>query len=247
VFGEIGMHLAIYDARPDVQAVVHAHPPHATALSCTGSRLLEQPFIAEAVVSIGPSIPTVPFAAPGKPSAEAVARFAIDHDVVLLGNHGALAWGGTVEQAYLRLELVEHLARIATLAEATGGIRPLPDAAVRPLLEARVKARLGAAADRALDLWQRPAGAIGAAALRPTTAPRDPTGVPPDASGSGFRQGVRGRDGQEAREPAARVRPVVACAPAPHSSTPTIAPGRPSSSDVATLVREEILRALRER
>lgn len=208
VFGEIGLHLAVYDTRPDVQAVVHAHPPYATALSCTGSRLLEQPFIAEAVVSIGPSIPTVPFAAPGKPAAEAVARFAIDHDAVLLESHGALAWGGTVEQAYLRLELVEHLARIATLAEATGGIRPLPDAAVRSLLEARVKARLGAAADRALDLWQG------------------------DAAGP---------------RPAGAVRPVVACAPAPHSSTPTIAPDRPSGSDVATLVREEILRALRER
>jgi len=195
-FGEIGLHLAVYAARADVGAVVHAHPPHATALACSGSGLLERPFIAEAVVSIGPSIPTVPFSLPGPGAAEALARFAADHDAVLIASHGALAWGADLEQAYLRLELVEHLARIAILAQAAGGLRYLPDEAIRPLLEARAKANLGAAADRAVE-----GGA----------------------------------------------RPVVACAPAPHSATPVISPGRPSGSEVAALVREEILRALRER
>ncbi|HTE55097.1 MAG TPA: class II aldolase/adducin family protein [Kofleriaceae bacterium] len=199
-FGEIGLHLAVYAARADVAAVVHAHPPYATALACSGSALLERPFIAEAVVSLGPSIPTLPFAAPGKPAAEALAAAAGDVDAVLVANHGALAWGATLEQAYLRLELVEHLARIATLAQATGGIRALPDQAIGPLLEARARAKLGAAADRAVELWRG--------------------GAP---------------------------RPVVACAPAPHSPTPTIAPGRPARADVAAVVREELLRALRER
>jgi len=202
-FGELGLHLAVYAARPDVAALVHAHPPHATALACSGARLLERPFIAEAVVSLGPSIPTLPFAPPGPAAAEALGRAAGEHDAVLAANHGAFAWGADLEQAYLRLELVEHLARIATLAQATGGVAYLPDAAIAPLLEARARAGLGAAADRAAD---------------------------------------RGR-------PAA-VQPVVACAPAPHSPVPTIAPGASGGrqrAEVAALIREEIARALRER
>lgn len=198
-FGELVQHLAIYQRRPDVGAVIHAHPPYATALACSGSRLLERPFIAEAVVSLGPSVPTVPFAAPGAAAATALAPFAEAHDAVLCANHGAFAWGADLEQAMLRLELVEHLARIATLAQATGGLTYLPEQAIAPLLQARAKAGLGAAAERA-------------------------------ASGR---------------------TPVVACAPAPHSDTPTIPPGgarqAPPRGDVAAIVREELVRALREK
>ncbi|HUS67689.1 MAG TPA: class II aldolase/adducin family protein [Kofleriaceae bacterium] len=208
-FGELSQHLAIYQRRPDVGAVIHAHPPYATALAVSGARLLERPFIAEAVVSLGASVPTVPFATPGAAAAAALAPFADDHDAVLCANHGAFAWGADLEQAMLRLELVEHLARVATLAQATGGVTTLPDAAVATLLSARAKAGLGAAADRA--------------GKRPIT----PGG------------------GRAA---------VVACAPAPHSDTPTIPPGgarpapaRPEQRDVAALIREELVRALREK
>ena len=192
-FGELGLHLAVYQRRDDVGAVVHAHPPYATALAVSGSRLLERPFIAEAVVSLGPRVPTVPFALPGAAAREALLSFVADHDAVLIGNHGALAWGADLEQATLRLELVEHLARIATLAQATGGPAYLPDSALAPLLEARSKAGLGKAAERAA---------------------------------------------------AASPRPVVACAPAPHSDVPTIAPG--NRARVAALIREEIVRALKD-
>jgi L-fuculose-phosphate aldolase len=148
-FSELAIHLAVYNARPDVGAVVHAHPPHATALGCSGSRLLERPFLAEAVVSIGASIPTLPFTASGTETAAAIAAAALDVDAVVCAGNGSFAWGADLEQAYLRLELVEHLARIATLAEATGGVKPLPEAAVSDLLAKRAKAGLGAAADRA--------------------------------------------------------------------------------------------------
>lgn len=144
-FSELALHLAVYEARADVGAVVHAHPPHATALGCSGSALLERPFIAEAVVSIGDRIPTLPL----EGGAAAIAAAAAEVDAVLVAANGAFAWGADLEQAYLRLELVEHLARIAVLAEATGGVRPLPAEAVRGLLEKRAKAGLGAAADRA--------------------------------------------------------------------------------------------------
>jgi L-fuculose-phosphate aldolase len=190
-FGELGLHLTVYAHRPDGMAVVHAHPPTATGLACAGSRLLETPFLAEAVVSLGPTVPTVPFAPPGALACQALVPFVAEHDAVLLANHGVLAWGTDLEQAYLRLELVEHLARIALHAERAGGLKPLPDSALAPLLAARRKAGLGRAA---------------------TSAP-------------------------------ARV---VACAPAPHSDVDVIAPGKTSvaTTDLATLIREEIVRAL---
>jgi L-fuculose-phosphate aldolase len=150
-FSELQMHLAVFADRSDVGAVVHAHPPYATALACTGSAIIEKPFIAEAVVSLGPWIPTMPFAAPG-PEAVAMLRREVRRvDAVLLANHGVFTWGPTLELAFLRMELVEHLARIATFAQATGGVQPLPEALVEKLLASRAKAKLGAAADRAMD------------------------------------------------------------------------------------------------
>lgn len=204
VFGEIGLHLTVYERRPDVLAVVHAHPPNATAIasSRSGKELLARPFLPEAVVSLGPIIPLVPVAAPGEPARAALAPWCETVDAVLLANHGVLAWGGTVEQALLRLELVEHLARIAVAAQPLGGIEPLPTEFIRSLMPARAKAGLGRAADRAVELAERYLA----------SAPRA----------------------------------VVACAPAPHSSTPVREPVRSGASDVAAVIREEIVRALRE-
>ena len=200
VFGEIGLHLAIYERRPDVGCVVHAHPPNATAISASRGNPIERPFIAEAVVSLGPRIPKVGYAQPGDAARDALAPWCELVDAVLLGNHGVIAWGGDPEQAVLRLELVEHLARIAIAAAVLGGVEPLPEAAIAPLLAARARANIGRAADRAV--------ATAAQLL----------GGSPSA--------------------------VVACAPAPHSAIPTVAPaGTPS--DLAAVVREEIVRALR--
>ena len=207
--GELGLHLTVYARRADVRAVVHAHPPAATALACAGSRLLETPFSAEAVVSLGTSIPTVPFAPPGREACAALAPFLADHDAVLLGNHGVLAWGVDVEQAYLRVELVEQLARVALDAERVGGVKPLPDSVLPALLAARRKAGLGPEAR---------AGAT--AATTATTATTTKT---------------------------ARV---VACAPSPDANVEVIAPGRAAPAapaDIATIIREELARALRER
>jgi L-fuculose-phosphate aldolase len=141
-FSEIGLHLTVYRNRPDVNAVVHAHPPTATGFAVAGVGLSE-PMIAEAVVSLGVGVPTVPFAAPGEAACQALAPFVVEHDAVLLGGHGVLAWGSDVEQAYLRCELVEHLARIALIARQLGGVRPIPQALIPSLLEARAKAGLG--------------------------------------------------------------------------------------------------------
>jgi L-fuculose-phosphate aldolase len=200
VFGEIGLHLVVYERRPDIGAVVHAHPPNATAIASSRSNPIERPFIAEALVSLGPRIPKLPYAQPGDAAKAELAPWCELVDAVILGNHGVIAWGKDCETALLRLELVEHLAKIAVAAAALGGVEPLPEAAIQPLLAARAKAGIGRAADRALDT---------AAQL---------LGTSPTA------------------------KPVVACAPAPHSNVPTVAPGGAKLADV---VREEIVRALR--
>lgn len=221
VFGEIGLHLTVYQRRPDVGAVVHAHPPHATAIAASrgAANPIAVPFLHEAVVSLGPLIPRLAVAMPGEPAKTALAPWCEWVDAVLLGNHGVLAWGATLEQAFLRLELVEHLAKIAVAAAPLGGVEPLPVEQVRALMAARAKAGLGRAAERAVETLEK--------LLREGQA-----AAPAGPSSS-----------------SAAPRAVVACAPAPHSSTPIVEPPRASSSsspDVAAIVREEIVRALRE-
>jgi L-fuculose-phosphate aldolase len=141
-FSEIVLHLAVYKDRPDVQAVVHAHPPHATALAAAG-RGLHEPFLAEAVVSLGPQVPLVPVSAPGPAAVAVLQPFVKLHDAVLVAGNGVFAWGSDLEQAYLRLELVEHLCRIYLLALPAGGVKPLPAGLIPALLESRRKAGLG--------------------------------------------------------------------------------------------------------
>ena len=151
LFSEWALHAAAYAARPEIGVVLHAHPPQSTAFACAGVAL-PHPFLAEAVVSLGPEIPLVPFVAPGAPEfGEGVAAALGRADVVLLAQHGVLVVGATVEQALLRMELVEHLARIAAAALPLGGVRPLEPALVSRLA-ARGRpssARPGAAAPEA--------------------------------------------------------------------------------------------------
>lgn len=137
-FSEYALHLAVYKAREDVRAVVHAHPPFSTALGVSGRELLC--FLPESVVSLGTRVPLVPLAAPGAPAVSAIGPFLKDFDAVLIAGNGVFAWGEDVEQAYLRLELVEHLAVIASHASAWGGPQPLPQDMVEKLLDARKKA-----------------------------------------------------------------------------------------------------------
>jgi L-fuculose-phosphate aldolase len=141
-FSELNLHLAVYHARPDVNAVLHAHPPTATGFGVAG-RELDRPFLPEAVVSLGPVIPTVPLAMPGVEAAQAIAPYLDEHDALLLSGNGAITSGVDLEMAYLRMELVEHLCRIALVALQAGGPRPIPAHLLRPLLDARARAGLG--------------------------------------------------------------------------------------------------------
>jgi L-fuculose-phosphate aldolase len=140
-FSERGLHVTVYQQRPDVGAVVHAHPPYATARAASGTAL--PCFLPESVVSLGREIPLVPFAPPGSEAEQALVPFVEPYDGVLLECHGVLTWGDDPEQAYLRMELIEHLARIAYLAQSTGGVQTLSEDTVQRLLQARARAGLG--------------------------------------------------------------------------------------------------------
>jgi L-fuculose-phosphate aldolase len=144
-FGEWHLHKAAYTARPDAMAVIHAHPPVACGFAVAG-RPLGRPALAEMVVSLGDDIPLLPYAPPKDDLGDQALMEALQkHDAVVLGNHGVLTVGDDLEQAYLRMELVEHWASILFHATLLGGARPLPDGDVGRFMEARAKAGLGPA------------------------------------------------------------------------------------------------------
>ncbi len=142
-FSEFRMHQAVYEQRADAKAVVHAHPPSATGLSVAGHEVQTQ-MIAEAVVSLGDRVPLLPYFFPNSADMLAGIRdLAESYDVITMANHGVLGWGDDLEQAFLRVELVEHLARIQIQAIAAGGVNTIREADVKRLLEKRAKAGLG--------------------------------------------------------------------------------------------------------
>ena len=142
-FSEFELHLACYRARPEVEVVIHAHPPHATAFGLVGLEL-SPVAMPEIVVSLGDRIPTVPRLMPKTPElVKAVEGAASQVDAMLLSGNGALTLGDSLELALLRMELVEHYARILSVARGLGPVPPLPDAELKKLLEARQKAGLG--------------------------------------------------------------------------------------------------------
>ncbi len=139
---ELALHLKAYSARADVGAVVHAHPPVAVAHAVSG---LEIPttMMPEPVVSIGPVIPLVPFAMPGSADLHAAVEQASRvASCLLLEHHGPLTMGTDLEQAWLRMELVEHLALIHTGARRLGSVRTLSSTAVSSLAQKHRKAGL---------------------------------------------------------------------------------------------------------
>jgi len=118
---EIKMHLEVYRRRADARAVVHAHPPVATAFAVCRQGL-ETPYLAEMVVGPG-SVPcTHVFAMLSTDEvAESIVPYLAEHSALLLANHGALAWGGDLWEAFDRLETVEHTAKIVLNARLLGG------------------------------------------------------------------------------------------------------------------------------
>ena len=133
---EIGMHLACYRVRPDVSAVIHAHPPTATGFAAASTRL-DQVTLPELVVWLGP-IGFVPYATPGSSElADLVEQYIGSHDALLLENHGALTVGQDLRQAAERMDLVEHSARVTLVVRQLGKVFSLSPAESEELLEIR--------------------------------------------------------------------------------------------------------------
>ena len=139
---EVGMHLCIYRARPDVRAVVHAHPPVATAFGVAGRDFMDA-VLPEVIFHLG-SVPLVPFALPGTPAlGDAMAPYLAEHDAFLLASHGATTVGPSLRLAHQRMESLEHAARILHAASMIGSPARLRDADVAALKQAREAARAG--------------------------------------------------------------------------------------------------------
>ncbi len=133
---EINMHLTIYDLRPDIRAVVHAHPPVATGFATAG-KPLNLALLPEVIIAFG-CVPIADYGLPGTTELTEPMRPLIPrHDALLMANHGAVCYGEDVFQAYFRMETVEHSARIQLVAELLGGPRVLPRMEVDKLLGSR--------------------------------------------------------------------------------------------------------------
>jgi L-fuculose-phosphate aldolase len=121
---ELGMHLYIYQQRVDVNAVVHAHPTYATGFA-TARIPLDQPLYPEVIFGLGP-IPLADFATPStKEVADSIAPYVQSSNAILLMNHGVVAFGKNLDDAYFKMEKVEHAAHITFVARMLGGEKSL--------------------------------------------------------------------------------------------------------------------------
>jgi L-fuculose-phosphate aldolase len=133
---ELAMHLLIYRERPEIKAVCHAHPPHGTAFAVAGLAI-DQPILSEVILTLG----CVPLASYGTPSTDELTQqmqpLVKHHNALLMANHGAVAYGADIWQAWDRLETLEHTAKIAILSRVLGGSKNLPPDAIEKLINVR--------------------------------------------------------------------------------------------------------------
>ena len=123
---EVMMHLEVYKTRPDVKAVVHAHPPYATSFAVAGIPL-NKCVLPEAIIVIG-AVPLAPYGLPSTMEIPDSIRDLIQNsDAVLLQNHGTLTLGSDLLNAYHKLETLEHTANIVWKAIQLGNINVLPE------------------------------------------------------------------------------------------------------------------------
>jgi L-fuculose-phosphate aldolase len=139
---EVAMHLRIYQRRPDVGAVVHAHPPTATGFAVAGEGFAEC-VLPELIFQVG-WVPLVPYGTPGTPElADRFEPFVMEHDAFLMANHGATTCGPTLTVAHQRMESLEHAARILFTARTLGRVNALSRGDVDALVSMRERAALG--------------------------------------------------------------------------------------------------------
>jgi L-fuculose-phosphate aldolase len=135
------MHLEIFKASPKARAVVHAHPPTAIAWSIAQPHLRKLPSecLSEVILATG-DIPFVPYARPGtQQMGDNLKPYVPQHRAMILRNHGAVAWGEDLDEAYRGMERIEHSAQILASAQKLGGLFPLPKEEIEYLYELRKK------------------------------------------------------------------------------------------------------------
>ena len=164
---EIKIHLAVYQQRDDACAVVHAHPPHATAFAVARKQLDER-LMPEAYIAVG-KVALTPYGTPSTSELEdSIRPAAADHEAILLSNHGALTLGRDLLEAYHRMEALEQLAHITTLTHLLGNATPLtPEEMAR--LEA-IRGVYGSVEPGAV-CWNCGSGHQASTANRPSTNP----------------------------------------------------------------------------
>lgn len=147
---ELGMHLEFYRRRDDVQAVIHSHPPVATAFACAG-RALDELLCQEAAMILGP-VPLARYATTGTEEvADSLRPYIPEHDAILLANHGAVTCGPTLFDAFVKMETLEHVAQIRLAAQQLGPFKPLEGEKEEHLRRARMRYLANAAAKAACD------------------------------------------------------------------------------------------------
>ena len=133
---EIRMHIAAYQQRPDVNAVIHAHPPISTAFSIAGVSMA-QCILPEVLLSLG-CVPTTDYATPTTAEGpEVIRELILHHDALILDRHGTLTVGGNLNSAYMKLERVEHAAQTTLYARQLGQVNLLSKDQVKRLFAAR--------------------------------------------------------------------------------------------------------------
>jgi L-fuculose-phosphate aldolase len=131
---ELGMHLYIYRQRPDVNAVVHAHPTYATGFAAAHIPL-DKPLLPEVIIGLGP-IPLATFAVTSTQEvADSIAPYVQSSSAILLANHGVVTFGKDLDDAYFKMEKVEHAAHITFVARMLGGEKVLAGEQVKRLKE----------------------------------------------------------------------------------------------------------------
>lgn len=133
---ELRMHLLAYKRRPDVKAIVHAHPATAVGFTVAG-RSLSDCVLPEVVCTLG-SIPTAPYATPSTDEVpESISPFLDEYDAILLDHHGAITMGTDIWDAFYKMETVERFAQTLLVAELLGGPKQLETAQLQKLLSIR--------------------------------------------------------------------------------------------------------------